>query len=170
MLPPALPDSRVRFRFLFRWVLHRLHVFAGDGCGALLVRDSTRLVHYSGFTPRFWRFPFLADGDLQIGHTWTDPAYRGEGIALFALQTVVRLERKPGRRFWYVVEDVNLASIRVAEKAGFALAGEGTWIKPWGLQLPGSFVMLTGSPDSPRDDAATGKQDYASHQRERAES
>jgi acetyltransferase (GNAT) family protein len=151
-------------------MLHRLHVFTSDDCGALLVRDGTRLVHYSGFTPKFWRFPFLADGDLQIGHTWTDPTYRGEGIALFALQTVVSKESKPGRRFWYVVEDVNLASIRVAEKAGFVLAGEGTWIKPWGLQLPGSFVMQTGRPDSSRDDAATGKQDYAPHPRKRAES
>jgi hypothetical protein len=41
------------------------------------------------------------------------------------------------------------------------LAGEGTWRKPLGLQMPGSFVMQTGRPDSPRDDAATDKQDYA---------
>ena len=138
MLPPALPGARLKLRFLFRWLLRRLHLFAGDTCGALLIRDDARLVHYSAFTPRFWRFPFLADGDLQIGDTWTDPPYRGKGLALFALQTVVRVTREPERRHWYVVEAVNRASIRVVEKAGFTLSGEGTWIKPWGLKLLGS--------------------------------
>jgi RimJ/RimL family protein N-acetyltransferase len=145
LLPPALPGKKLRLRFLFRWLLHRTHLFAGDQCGALLIREGTRLVHYSAFTPRFWRFPFLADRDLQIGDTWTDPAYRGKGLALFALQTVVRLNREPQRRFWYVVQDVNLASIRVVEKADFTLSGEGTWIKPWGLKLLGSYVMRTAT-------------------------
>jgi hypothetical protein len=64
VLPPALPGARLKLRFLFRWLLRRLHLFAGDTCGALLIRDDARLVHYSAFTPRFWRFPFLADGDV----------------------------------------------------------------------------------------------------------
>jgi hypothetical protein len=55
----------------------------------------------------------------------------------------VRVTREPERRHWYVVEAVNRASIRVVEKAGFTLSGEGTWIKPWGLKLLGSYVMQT---------------------------
>ena len=135
-----------------------MHLFAGDQCGALLIRDGDRLAHYSAFTSRFWRFPFLADSDLQIGDTWTDPAYRGKGLALFALRTIVRDHHQPGRRFWYVVEDLNRASIRVVEKAEFKLSGEGFWRKPWGLKLPGSFVMR---PPLPPPALADHEDDYA---------
>jgi RimJ/RimL family protein N-acetyltransferase len=140
-LPPGLLGSRLRLRFLFRWAVHRLHLFAGSGCGVLLIYDRRRLVHYSGFTPRYWRFPFVADDDFQIGDTWTDPAHRGRGLALFALQTIVTTLAKPGRRLWYVVEAVNEPSIRVAEKARFTLAAEGTWVMPWGLKLAGAYVI-----------------------------
>ena len=144
-----------------------MHLFAGDQCGALLIRDGVRLVHYSAFCPRFWRFPFLADEDLQIGYTWTDPAYRGRRLALFALQTIVRIYRKPQRRFWYVVEDVNLASIKVVERVGFTLSGEGTWIKPWGLKLLGSYIMRTAA--DPRNAIADHEDDYAHDERRDAE-
>jgi RimJ/RimL family protein N-acetyltransferase len=33
---------------------------------------------------------------------------------------------QPGRGIWYVVEDLNRSSIRVAEDCGFRLAGVGT--------------------------------------------
>ncbi len=142
VLPPGLPGIRLKMRFLFRWLLRRAHLLAGVDCGALLIRYRSRIVHYSGFTPRYWRFPFIADDDLQIGDTWTAPAHRGAGLALFALGTIVALTNRPGRRFWYVVEGINQPSIRVARKAGFALAAEGVWIKPWGLKLPGYYVPL----------------------------
>jgi RimJ/RimL family protein N-acetyltransferase len=167
MLPLPLPGGRLKARFLFRWLLYRLHLFSNGNCGALLIRDEARLVHYSAFTPRFWRFPFLSDSDLQIGDTWTDPAHRGKGLALIALQTVVGMNRKPGRRFWYVVEAVNRASIRVVEKAGFTLSGEGTWIKPWGSRLLGSYVIETHA--GPRDAVAIDKDEYAHHERKHAE-
>ena len=115
-LPPGLPKLRFKLRFFFRWALHRLHLFADSGSGVLLIYDRRRLVHYSCFTPEYWRFPFVADDDVQIGDTWTDPAYRGRGLALFALQTIVTTLAKPGRQLWYVVEDINPPSIRVAEK------------------------------------------------------
>jgi RimJ/RimL family protein N-acetyltransferase len=140
-LPPRLPNHRFKLRFLFRWSLHRLHLFAGSGSGALLIYDRRRLVHYSGFTPRYWRFPFVADDDFQIGDTWTDPAHRGRGLASFALQRVVMTLAKPGRRLWYVVEDINKPSIRVVEKAQFILAAKGTWVRPWGLKLASAYVI-----------------------------
>lgn len=140
-LPHGLSDSKLRLRFLFRWAVHRLHLFAGSGCGILLIYDREHLAHYSGFTPRYWRFPFIGDGDFQIGDTWTDPAYRGKGLALFALRSIVTTLGAPGRRFWYVVEAANRSSIRVVEKAQFKLAAEGTWVTPWGLKLVGSYVI-----------------------------
>jgi len=145
-LPPGLPNQRFRLKLLFRWAVHRLHLFAGPGSGVLLIYDRRRVVHYSGFTPEYWRFPFVADDDFQIGDTWTDPAHRGRGLASFALQMIVTTLAKPGRRLWYVVEDVNEPSIRVVEKARFTLAAEGTWVRPWGLKLAGAYVIRRNYP------------------------
>jgi RimJ/RimL family protein N-acetyltransferase len=145
-LPPGLPNQRLRLRFLFRSGVHWLHLFAGSYSGILLIYDHRRVVHYSGFTPRYWRFPFVADDDFQIGDTWTDPAHRRRGLAYFALQTIVTMLAKPGRRLWYVVEDVNEPSIRVVEKAQFTPAAEGTWVRPWGLKLTGAYVIRSEIP------------------------
>jgi RimJ/RimL family protein N-acetyltransferase len=145
-LPAGLPNLRFRLRLLFRWVLHRLHLFAGSGSGVLLIYDHRRVVHYSGFTPKYWRFPFVADDDFQIGDTWTEPAYRKKGLASFALQRIVAMLAKPGRRLWYVVEDVNAPSIQVVEKAQFTRAAEGTWVRPWGLKLAGAYVIRSELP------------------------
>lgn len=44
-LPLGLIGLRLRLRFLFRWSLHRMHLFAGPGSGVLLVYDRGRLAH-----------------------------------------------------------------------------------------------------------------------------
>jgi len=79
--------------------------------------------------------------DLQIGDTWTEPDHRGKGIASWAINEIVRLKQQPGRRFWYVVENNNLPSIRAIEKAGFVRVGSGMRTKRLGLKLLGSFEM-----------------------------
>jgi RimJ/RimL family protein N-acetyltransferase len=140
-LPRGLSGLKLKLRFLFRWALYRAHLFGGSECGALLVYEGERLAHYSSYTPRYWRFPFLADDDLQVGDTWTDPAYRGRGLALFALQTLEASLERPNRRLWYVVGELNQPSIRVAEKAHFKLAAEGTRVTPWRLKLAQAYVM-----------------------------
>ena len=99
-----------------------------------------RLVHYTGFTPRYWRFPFLSQRDLLIGDSRTDPKHRGKRLASFALQHILMMKREQGRCFWYVVGNDNRASIRVAERLQFGLAGVGRWRKPLGIKLLGSYV------------------------------
>src|SRR5689334_9291780 len=37
LLPRGLPDARLRLRFLFRWTLDSLRIFAGPGFGAVLI-------------------------------------------------------------------------------------------------------------------------------------
>jgi len=165
-LPRGLSGLRTKLRFLFRWALYRAHLFAGSECGALLVYEGERLAHYSNYTPRYWRFPFLADDDLQIGDTWTDPAYRGRGLALFALQMLETSLERPNRSLWYVVGELNEPSIRVAEKARFTLAAEGTRVRPWRLKMAERYVMRKScwatAPD--REAAVSANQSYSAKQ------
>lgn len=126
---PRGASRNKKFHFLFRTLLHVTRAFPSRQSGAMLLYDGTRLVHYSAFTPRYWRFPFLADADLQVGDTWTEPSYRGRGLARRALGRLLKLLAEPRRSIWYVVEDINRASIKVAEDCGFRLAGIGTRVE-----------------------------------------
>ena len=140
-------DAKTKLRFFFRFVLYRLDLFANSDCGALCIFEKDNLVHYSAFSPRYWRFPFLRDTDLQIGNTWTEPSYRGRGLAFFALVQVIEEMEEIGRDFWYVVDRENLPSISVAEKAGFKCMATGDWIKPWGIKSLGVYTIRTNQPE-----------------------
>lgn len=123
------------------WAMHQLHLFGNRDYSLLLIDDGDKLVHRSCVFPRYVRFPFMGKCDLQIGDTWTAEEHRGKNLAVFAARKVLELHHKPGRRFWYVTSDANGPSIRVAQKAGFALAGKGRRISRWGLRPLGAFVM-----------------------------
>ena len=123
------------------WAMHKLHLFVNQNYGLYLIYDGHNLIHRSVITPRYFRFPFMGKEELQIGDTWTMPEYRGGGLASFAIQKIVELHKKPGRRFWYVVEEDNNPSIRVAEKAGFKKVGAGYRGKRMGMKVLGSFEM-----------------------------
>ena len=84
----------------------------------------------------------MAKNDLQIGDTWTLPEYRGQGLASLAVGAIVGACRRPGRAFWYVVDQNNLASIRAIEKSGFVKIGEGIRTKRFGLRALGAFVIV----------------------------
>ena len=119
----------------------RLGIFANGDYGVLTIYDGDRLVHRSGLFPRYFRFPFMGKDDLQIGDTWTDPEYRGRGLATLAIRAALTECRRPGRKFWYLVEEDNVPSIRAAEKAGFRKVGAGNRTKRFGLSALGQYVM-----------------------------
>ena len=85
----------------------------------------------------------MGKDDLQIGDTWTAEEHQRKGIASFAIKKILELKKKPGRRFWYVTEEDNLASIRAVEKAGFAQIGKGERFDRLGIRLIGSYVLDT---------------------------
>ena len=129
--------------FVIWGAMHHLHLFANQNYGLYLIYDGYNLIHRSVITPRYFRFPFMGREDLQIGDTWTMPEYRGKGLATFAIQNIVKLHKKPGRRFWYVVEEDNIPSIRAVEKAGFAKYGAGVRKKRMNIKIIGTFEITT---------------------------
>jgi RimJ/RimL family protein N-acetyltransferase len=64
------------------------------------------------------------DGDPEISY-WLGKSYWGKGIATQAL--TLFLEIVPQRPLYARVAKDNIASIRVLEKNGFTLSGEGKW-------------------------------------------
>jgi RimJ/RimL family protein N-acetyltransferase len=129
------------FPFVVWWLFHITHVFANREYAVFVIRHGETLIHRSVITPRYFRFPFMAAADLQVGDTWTDPAERGKGLATIALESIIGTPSSRECTCWYVVEPDNLASIRVVEKAGFTLAGNGHRTRRFGLGILGKFLL-----------------------------
>ncbi len=138
------PKGLPLYPFLVWWAFHQLRLFANRDYAVVLVHSQGQLVHRSVVTPGYFRFPFMGKRDLQVGDTWTHPAHRGKGLARIGLNAALQIGK--GREYWYLVEEDNLPSIRVAERLGFRLAGVGLRASRLGLALLGSFLIQEVSP------------------------
>ena len=135
------PQGESLWPFGVWWIAHHCRLFQGRDYALLLRYENGKLAHRSCIFPKFYRFPFMRRGDVQVGDVWTAPAYRGRGTAARALREVLR--RFPDRAVWYVCEESNVASIRVAEGAGMRVAGFGTRTQRLGLRALGQFRILS---------------------------
>lgn len=122
------------------WAFHRMHLFRNRRYSVLAIYEGQRPVHRSVVTPGWLRFPFMDADDLQIGATWTDPEYRGRGLAALAISHIVHGAKDSCARFWYLTEETNRASIRAVEKAGFTRYLEGRRTKRLGFRLLGAYI------------------------------
>ena len=120
------PKGLPLYPFIVWWVFHHLSIFSNKNYHIYLAyTDENRLVHRSCVFPKYFRFPFMAEQDLQVGDTYTEDDFRGRGLAKFVLQNALADQSSSVNRLWYVVEDDNLPSIRVVEKSGFIRYGVG---------------------------------------------
>lgn len=123
-------------------VFHYGRVFRNRGYQLLLIRKGGRLVHRSCIFPGYFRFPFMAARDLQVGDTWTAPTERGKGLASWALMTALRRLATDGKTVWYICDHDNTASIGVARKAGMRLVGRGIRTRRFGVNLLGKYQII----------------------------
>ncbi len=121
------------------WLFTRLGLFSRpDFAEVSLLRDG-QVVHRLIVTPKWYRFPDMAAGDLQLGDLWTAPEARGQGLARAAI--ALTHHHLAGRvdRIWYVVAADNAASIRLIEGCGYRLVGRGIRTRPLGVGALGRF-------------------------------
>jgi RimJ/RimL family protein N-acetyltransferase len=139
------PGPRQAPLFLW-WLLHHARAFANRDYSALIIRDGRRVVHRSMIFPRYFAFPFMEAGDLQVGNTWTAPDYRGKGLATTAIRAVMERRWRDGRRIWYVASATNTASLAVAHGAGLVPVGR-AMRRSRGVRALGGY-SLAGDIDS----------------------
>ena len=135
----VLPHRLSHNPFAVWWLFHQFRIFSNRDYAILLISYNDILVHRSVIYPKYFRFPFMAEGDLQIGDTSTNDEFRGKGIATFAVCRILELYKD--RKLWYVTDKANQSSIRVIEKAGFVKYGEGVRTKRFGMNIFGSFII-----------------------------
>lgn len=123
------------------WIWHCLGLFSNSAAGVIMFESDGRIVHRSLVSPGWYRFPNMDRQDLQIGDTWTHPAFRGRGLAKAAIQCIHSRWSGQFDRMWYLVEDNNIASIKVIEKMGYKLTGIGERTSPFGMRMLGRFKI-----------------------------
>ena len=120
-----VPEGLPKIPFAAYWGFHYFRVFKSCNYRFCTIYDNSRLIHYSATFPAFFRFPFMNREDVQIGSIYTDPDYRGQGLAQLGVTHLLHNLSEVQRRIWYVVEATNKTSIRLAERVGFQLVGTG---------------------------------------------
>jgi GNAT superfamily N-acetyltransferase len=133
-----VPEGVNKFSARVWWLFHYLRLFASRQYGIFLIYDNEKLIHRAFIFPRYFRFPFMSNNDLQIGDTFTDPDYRGKGLATFAIQEIAK-KYGENRKIWYLVACDNTASICAIEKTGFTCVGAGEKIKRFGFSVFGYY-------------------------------
>ncbi|NDC39483.1 MAG: N-acetyltransferase [Proteobacteria bacterium] len=129
-------------------IFQKTGVFASRSYAIVLIRQGAKIVHRSYIFPAFFRFPFMADTDVQVGDTWTAPLWRGHGLARLALQQASNQAANEGRTIWYVSDELNASSTRVARSCGFQLYARGERTARWGLRFFGAYVTTVFSTES----------------------
>jgi RimJ/RimL family protein N-acetyltransferase len=141
-LAHPFPPGRTDPRILCYTAFHVVGAFANPCYSAIVLRDANdRIVHSSLVMPKFARFPFMGPRDLQIGATHTREDQRGRGLAVRAIDEIVKRYSEGGRAYWYLTDSTNAASIAVIRKAGFTFVGTGIKYPRLGLRFLGYYRL-----------------------------
>ncbi len=122
-------------------LFHKTGIFRTQDFSVMLVMHKGKVVHGSTVFPAFFRFPFMEPSDLQIGMLYTEPEFRGQGLAMAAVARIISDQQFLNRTFWYVVGEDNAPSIQVAKRTGFQLFGKSQRKKRLGSNFLGAYVI-----------------------------
>ena len=125
----------------FWWILEKISLFASPGFAELCIEERGSVIHRLIVTPRWYRFPFMTEADLQIGNVWTSPAARRRQLARTAILEAHRRFARSGVRFWYVTAADNAISSALARSCGYRLVAVGRRTRRLGLRVLGRFVV-----------------------------
>lgn len=125
----------------FWWALANSGGFASRGFAEIRIEKRGRLLHRLIVTPAWYRFPFMAERDLQIGALWTAPDARRKQLARIAMSEAHRRFGSDGSRFWYIADATNSASEALARSCGYELVATGRRTRRFGTRLLGQYVI-----------------------------
>lgn len=129
--------------FVVWWLFHHIRVFRNRDYHVALIFHDKRIAHYSIVSPDYFRFPFMADEDLTVGDSWTDPEQRGKGLYSCVLRRVAWEFGTPGRKIWTIHAAGNEGSRKAFLRAGYRFVGHVERTKRFGSRLLGQYRTLT---------------------------
>ena len=118
LIPPNSGISYVIF-----WIAHYLRIFKNRFYCAYQIMEDNQVISSLVCVPSTFIWHFMKGNDLQIKKVYTHPNFRGKGLALNLIDTVIKECYMKNRVFWYMTHDQNHASLRVIKKADFKFKG-----------------------------------------------
>lgn len=97
------------------------------------ILDEGLVVNYTIASTKCFKFPFMNDEDIQIGPSWTEPAYRRKGIAASVILRVKEYYNGGTKNYFWIVGRENIGSRQLIESLGFIECFEVRKRKRFGL-------------------------------------
>jgi hypothetical protein len=137
-LPPRGSRTPVNVAW---WLLDRLGAFGTDELTEFTVWRGDNMVHRLLVTPRWRRLPFMAPDDLEVGSIWTRPDARGQKLVRSIIGEAHRRFGDRERRWWWLTDEDNAASIASATGCHYRQVGTGYKTRPLGIGLWGQYRL-----------------------------
>jgi RimJ/RimL family protein N-acetyltransferase len=116
--------KRMPKKYIIWWFFHYLGIFKNKQLQIRLFFENNHLAHFFCIVPKYYRWPFMRDNDVQITYVITENFFQGKGLAYKCISnTLNEIESKSD--IWYVTDSKNIPSQRLAEKMGFVFMGVG---------------------------------------------
>lgn len=143
IIPPTFGLKMAAF-----WVFHYLWIFENNDYEVLLVENRGRIVHRTCIVPKYFRWLFMASGDVQISSIWTDEAHRRLGLATFVTRYIVAKRSKTGGKVWFASRIGNSAALAVCANSSFRFAGQAKRVGRLGSSLLGELMIVQQSSEA----------------------
>lgn len=130
-LNSLIPPNKPKKYFVFS-LFHFFTIFKNNSYCGLLVYDKAspdKVISSLLVVPKFFKWRFMDNDDVQFIYVMTDSNYRGKGIANMMMFYISKQEEFKHRKIWYVTNVWNIASQKSAVKSGFEFIGKAKRIK-----------------------------------------
>lgn len=127
------------------WFFHLSGVFYNKLFSMIVCFENKQIIHRTCVFPGFYKFPFMKEGDMQLGEIWTREDCRNRGLATNAMRYILNMSQYKNKTFWYVVESSNQESIMLAKKAGFVAICMAQKKSKMGISMLGKYEISAKS-------------------------
>ena len=119
-----IPPNKSK-KYILYYIFHLLGIFKNRDYCSVLVYAEGHIIASLLLVPKYFKWPFMNNEDLQFTYVLTKANYRGKNLAALMIDFGFQATKNSKRKYWYVTTQDNVSSQRVAAKVGFLKIGEG---------------------------------------------
>ena len=116
--------SKKPWKYIIYTVFSLLRIFKNKNYSHYYLLDSESIASSLLTIPAYFQWPFMQSNSVQFTYVMTAEEHRGKGLAWKGIYDAYRDLKNNGiKDFWYVTDNENIASQKLAKKMGFNFVG-----------------------------------------------